>query len=378
MITGLAFISDGAAPDYGGLLSRLRWRRAIAASREATVRPEDPAGEAFASAEVWTLVRESAAIPIPGLRIPSLGARLPEAARRYGPAAASDPPAHTLRELEGSDLAPAGAPPGSSEAPPAIVFRVVDSPPGARERVGAFFDRLAAEAAASSGEEARFGAVVVEDPSERPRPELMARIPAGRLRLVDVGCGSGATSEALRRRDEGLVTTGLERDEKAAARARPRLDRVLVGDAAALLCGLAAAGERFDAFLLGDVLEHVSDPVALLTAARALATDDAILVASVPNVGHLSLVRDLVLGRFDPVPAGLADAGHLRWFTKRFLAETLEEAGWSVHTIEGLPGAAPADAATFVAALGDWPELDFASLSTYQWLAVASALPGAD
>ena len=157
---------------------------------------------------------------------------------------------------------------------------------------------------------------------------------------------------------------------------------MIVGDAAPLLAALAAAGERFDAFVMGDVLEHTADPVALLSAARAASEPHATLVASVPNVAHLSIIRDLLLGRFDPAPAGLEDAGHLRWFTAGFLAQCLEEAGWRVEEIAGEAGAAAAESEKFRAFLAGWPAADETArretlrvdtIGVYQWIAVARA-----
>src|SRR5207247_9631115 len=114
---------------------------------------------------------------------------------------------------------------------------------------------------------------------------------------------------------------------------RSRVGRGIGGDANRALADLAREGEEFDAFLFADVLEHLADPVEALARARLVAAPGATLVASVPNAGHLSIVRDLVRGRFDPVPAGLADAGHLRWFTRASLGETLAEAGWRADVI---------------------------------------------
>jgi hypothetical protein len=91
----------------------------------------------------------------------------------------------------------------------------------------------------------------------------------------------------------------------------------------------------------------------------------------VPNVGHLSVVRDLVLGRFDPVPAGLTDAGHLRWFTRAFLEEALAESGWQAEAIESERGAPPFAVGEFLALAAAWPDADRESLSTYQWVATA-------
>jgi hypothetical protein len=82
-------------------------------------------------------------------------------------------------------------------------------------------------------------------------------------------------------------------------------------------------------------------------------------------------VRDLVLGRFDPLPAGLADAGHLRWFTRTSLAEALDEAGWKDVTIEPSAGAPAPEAEEFLRRAEAWAGADRESLTTYQWIAVA-------
>jgi 2-polyprenyl-3-methyl-5-hydroxy-6-metoxy-1,4-benzoquinol methylase len=214
-------------------------------------------------------------------------------------------------------------------------------------------------------------AAVVFDESGGERPELIRYFPHGILRLLDVGCGPGEVSGAIRRTRPQVSVTGIERDPSAAALARTDLERVIEGDAREALRGLAAAGERFDAFLFADVLEHLEDPIAALALAHELALPKATLVVSVPNVGHLSLVRDLVAGRFDPLPSGLLDAGHLRWFTRNSLEEVLDEAGWHTLSIERLPGSPPPDEGEFLRWASDFPEADRDALTTYQWVAVA-------
>ena len=371
-MNALAFLRRTEPPDYGRAFSRLRWRRAIPADRTLEVSAQEPAREAFVGADVWVLVRDESALPWPALRFP-----VPEPGHVLIAAAVLPaPPAfHTLRELEAS-----AAPPlecsiaDSSEAArsPAIAFRAADFPAAPGETVAGLLDRLTGASVQKQSDPA-FRAFVFDDPSGRERQEITRHVPAGSRRLLDVGCGAGGSSAGLKGRAEGLEVCGIENDRAQAERARGRLDRVLVGDAARVLEGLAGEGRTFDVFLFADVLEHLDDPVRALSLAKSLATPGATLVASVPNAGHLSLVRDLVEGRFDPVPAGLADAGHLRWFTKTSLGEALEEAGWRLLSIEPWPGAPASDFAGFLGALSDWPDLDRESLMTYQWIAIAVA-----
>jgi SAM-dependent methyltransferase len=216
-------------------------------------------------------------------------------------------------------------------------------------------------------------AVRFDESSDRERPELTRRLPAGALRILDVGCGAGAGIAAAKARHPAWTVTGIEWDPVLAGRARSRCDRVLEGDLARVLPALEGEGARLDAIVFADVLEHLEDPVAALVAARRIAALGARLLVSVPNVGHLSIARDLLAGRFDPIPAGLTDARHLRWFTRSFLAEVLAEAGWHTISIESEPGAPAPDAAAFLALAAAWPDCNRESLATYQWIATASA-----
>jgi SAM-dependent methyltransferase len=365
----VAFVPAGSL-DYGRRLQRLRWEKATGApSRE--LREGDPAARSFAGADHWIVVAEQNAIPLPGFRAPGGGAgrvTLPVARGALWPA-----PPHTLRELETCRFEP--GPEIGGEPVAALSFAVSDFPPRPAETAGDFVRRLLFSPEVPRGRDPDFRVLLLEDPFGRQRPEVTRHLPGEVHRLLDVGCGAGAATALRRRERPGLFVAGIERDSGAAARTRKVLDRVLEGDAAAELERLGAEGERFDAFLFADVLEHLEDPVAALTLARALALPHATLVASVPNVGHLSVVRDLLLGRFDPVPAGLLDAGHLRWFTRDSLSEALEEAGWEVALLESVPGTPPAQAEEFLSFLSGFPRADRQSLRTYQWIAVARPRP---
>ena len=367
---GLLLPGRASDLDYGRRLARLRWRRAFPEADERDVEPATPAASVLPGAAAWIAVRDESALPLPRARVAPRPKTvvLPAFRGVFEPA-----PPHTLAELEEASFRPdAGASLEAGASCPALVFRSEDFAAGPGETIGAFLSRLASAPTARAVDPG-FGVFAFSDPSEHERPEVMRHVPASARRLLDVGCGSGAASALLKRERPGLEVSGIERDPGSAARARARLDRVHEGEAAAVLEKLAAAPERFDAFVFADVLEHLEDPAGALALARRIASPGAALVASVPNVGHISLVRDLVRGRFDPVPAGLADATHLRWFTRRLLAEALEEGGWTVGSIEGVAGAPARDAEAFLRLLSDWPGFDRESLSTYQWIAIARA-----
>ncbi|MBL8840728.1 MAG: glycosyltransferase [Planctomycetes bacterium] len=180
---------------------------------------------------------------------------------------------------------------------------------------------------------------------QHDRPEVRALIPAGAKRVLDVGCGAGALGLALKlERAERLEVVGIELDAAAARRAGEELDHVLQGDAVQRMGELPSG--RFDAVVFADLLEHLAAPEAALAQARRLLAPGGVVVASLPNVRHWSVVRQLLEGDFRYEEAGILDRTHLRFFTKRSAERLLESAGFSVARASGVhwdDGAMPAE-----------------------------------
>ena len=357
MSRALAFLDDGRPLDYGRRLSRLRWHRAAGVERIETWIEDAAAGELLRGADEWILVLDADSLP----GFDSVSAA-PEASVLAAAWAGPEGSVHTLRELEGARLTPLH--PAPEKAPPALRFRTDEV-----TDIGITLKNLIRQLQSRAAVDGAFRAIGFELASERERPELTRRLPDGPIRILDTGCGAGAGISGAKGRRPGWTVTGIERDPELARRARSRCDRVLEGDLRTILPALEKDGERFDAVVFADVLEHVEDPVVALSAARRIAGPGARLVVSVPNAGHLSIVRDLIRGRFDPVPAGLCDAQHLRWFTRESLARTVDEGGWRLRAIESEAGAPPASPEDVLELAASWPEADRESLMTYQWVA---------
>ena len=157
-----------------------------------------------------------------------------------------------------------------------------------------------------------------------PAHALLLAAVADGSRVLDVGCASGYLGGILQER--GCALTGIEADPEAAAAAP---FRVITGD-------LDDPGVRsevggpFDAILCGDVLEHLAGPAATLAWLATLLAPDGIVVVSVPNIGHWTGRRALVLGRFPQEDHGLFDRTHLRWFTRASARALVEGAGLRV------------------------------------------------
>jgi 2-polyprenyl-3-methyl-5-hydroxy-6-metoxy-1,4-benzoquinol methylase len=128
---------------------------------------------------------------------------------------------------------------------------------------------------------------------ERARPEILAHVPLGARRVLDLGCATGTTGAALKQR-QNVEAVGVEREPEYAREAATRLDRVVTADLEQL--GDLQTLGRFDALIAADVLEHLVDPWATLRACARTLAPGGTAVVSLPNVGHWSTYAHLLRG----------------------------------------------------------------------------------
>ncbi|MGE5577908.1 MAG: glycosyltransferase [Syntrophothermus sp.] len=165
------------------------------------------------------------------------------------------------------------------------------------------------------------------------RPEVQALVPATASRVLDVGCAAGALGAALKARGVKEVM-GIEYDPEMAAYAAQHLDRVIAGDVEVLKEDLPF--NYFDCIVLADVLEHLREPQKVLERLRKSLAEDGVVVASLPNVGHWSVVRGLLEGRWQYENAGILDRTHLRFFTRKSIIELFNEAGFRIEQLQAV------------------------------------------
>ncbi len=180
-------------------------------------------------------------------------------------------------------------------------------------------------------------------------PELLAAIPLEARTVIDIGCGGGALGAAYLRLNPAARVLGVDTDEAALAIARTRLTEVARCDIQAedLPFDLSAG---VDALVYGDVLEHLSDPWAVLARHVRHLNPGGVVIVCFPNVEHWSIAYRLFTGRFDYDERGLLDRTHLRFFTPRTMRALLERAGLTPCDVRSRPSDAAA-AARFVEAM---------------------------
>lgn len=176
------------------------------------------------------------------------------------------------------------------------------------------------------------------------RGDLLERIDPNARSILDFGCGEGSLGAAVKQRQRCRFV-GIELDAKAAAVARRHFDHVYCGDVREVV---ATINEQFDFIIGGDIVEHLDEPWTFLADLRRLCSKGGRLLLSLPNVANVSIVSDLLRGRFDYVYMGLTCVGHLRFFTKRTIEDMLTIAGWSVVEIAPQPTILSPDAGDLI------------------------------
>ncbi len=164
------------------------------------------------------------------------------------------------------------------------------------------------------------------------RADLAGKVPPGSRSVLDVGCSRGETARLLRLAGVSKVV-GIEPDPGDAGEAARACDLVLP---LALETVPEEFPGEFDAILFGDVLEHLPDPSDALARVRPWLSPRGVVVASVPNLGHWSIVSELLEGRFDYIPYSILSGTHIRFFTRATLTDLFEACGYRVESIDGV------------------------------------------
>ena len=109
---------------------------------------------------------------------------------------------------------------------------------------------------------------------------LNENLPKG-SKVLDVGCGNGIISRGIGR--EGYCVRGIDISEKAIEKAKALTDLENVTFDNISAEQLVADGNKFDAVICSEVLEHLNQPGKLLRVLYDSLTDNGLLVVTVPN-----------------------------------------------------------------------------------------------
>jgi 2-polyprenyl-6-hydroxyphenyl methylase/3-demethylubiquinone-9 3-methyltransferase len=124
--------------------------------------------------------------------------------------------------------------------------------------------------------------------------DMKADRPFEGLRLLDIGCGGGLLSEPMARLGADVVGADAAERNIPVARVHAEQSGLEIDYRHTTAEALAAAGERFDVVLNMEVVEHVPDPLAYLSACQALLKPGGLMICSTINRNPKSFAMAIV------------------------------------------------------------------------------------
>lgn len=155
--------------------------------------------------------------------------------------------------------------------------------------------------------------------------------------VLEFGPAKGYMTRYLKE-ELGCTVFCIEIDQEAAEEAKNYSQKMIIADIDSMGWVEDLSGNSFDYIIFADVLEHLKNPWKVLEHAVAFLKNDGTVITSIPNIGHSSIIMELLQGKFEYRPLGLLDDTHIRFFTRKSVLDLLEKAGlcpveWLVTTI---------------------------------------------
>ena len=167
-------------------------------------------------------------------------------------------------------------------------------------------------------------------------PMLLQGLPR-ELSVLDVGCGSGVHGAELKR-IYGHRVVGVDLSESSIQKAQGRLAEAYIADITRPERYPFFSSRKFDLVVFSDVLEHLADPLDVLSRHYQLLAPGGMAVISLPNIAIWNVRFELLAGRFEYQDTGTLDRTHLRFFTKKTFQQFTIDAGLDIQARRVTPG----------------------------------------
>lgn len=153
-------------------------------------------------------------------------------------------------------------------------------------------------------------------------------------KVLELGPGPGAITQHLSKRNHCDVTA-LERDPSAIELLKPHCREVLQADLNdPSWPGLLQESRQFDVVVAADVLEHLYNPLSVLSAMIGFLSENGSIVVSLPHIGHAAVHAALYASDFRYHEWGLLDRTHIRFFGLTNIDCLFDQAGLKIVEAE--------------------------------------------
>lgn len=161
---------------------------------------------------------------------------------------------------------------------------------------------------------------------------ILSKIEKGST-VLEFGCATGRMTRYMQQ-TLGCRVYIVEFEESAFQKAMEYAEDGLCDDIMTFRWREKFQDVRFDAVLFADVLEHLSDPEAVLRSAAELLSDNGTIHVSVPNITHNDVLVKAFRERFDYTKVGLLDNTHVHFWGLENLSELAAGSGLYLKSVE--------------------------------------------
>lgn len=157
----------------------------------------------------------------------------------------------------------------------------------------------------------------------------LANLKKSDLTIMDIGCACGGTLMKAREMNPNAQLYGIELSPGAAAVAE-HFGQVFQADM--LTIDKPELLGKFDYIFMGDVLEHIVDTDGALTKVYSWLKKGGQLIVSVPNIANISIITNMLMGKWHYGDSGILDRTHMRFFTYKEMVENLARHNFTVKS----------------------------------------------
>jgi 2-polyprenyl-3-methyl-5-hydroxy-6-metoxy-1,4-benzoquinol methylase len=152
-------------------------------------------------------------------------------------------------------------------------------------------------------------------------------------KALDFGCGNGSLSRSLQK--AGMEVTGCDVDVQGIEVAAQCTSQVKYVHLAGYEDPQKLGELNFDAVISTEVIEHLFLPRYLPRFARAVLRPGGYLIISCPYHGYLKNLAIALLNKWDSHHESLRDGGHIKFWSRKTLAQLIEAEGFQVLEFYG-------------------------------------------
>ncbi len=165
------------------------------------------------------------------------------------------------------------------------------------------------------------------------RCKIYEQIPHG-SRVLEIGCADGRLANILTIKKKCKVYC-VEKDVAMSCIAKGKCEKMHNVDIEKT--PLPFDERYFDCIVMGNVLEHMVDPVKVLKELKRYLSDEGFLIYSVPNIVNWHSRFTIFSGKFEYADSGVFDRTHLHFYNFNAAKRLATDSGYSIIWLDATP-----------------------------------------